>query len=119
MVQPPIVTPNLPSASQPNLGPVAGFLGNWLGRNRPSSVGWLSPRSIPGTWPSKHENAIVYEIDAGEGGITYLTGHFAVNNGIWVRVNGAFKFGAIQPGTNVSVFKYANIRLGDLPPGKS
>ena len=106
------------STVQPNLSRVSGRLGNWLRRGRPSGGIWSSPRSIPTTWARRAEDAIVYEIDAGEGGISNLTGHFGVDNGIWVWVNGVFKFGAIKPGDAVK-FEYANIPLGNLPPGRN
>ena len=116
---PPIFTPTVSSSPQPNLTAAASRLGTWLGRLRPSGGTWsAAPRTIPSTWTRRSENAIVYEIDAGEGGLTNLVGHFAVDNGIWVWVDGVFKFGAVEPGTNVSLFEYASRPLGDLTPGK-
>ena len=94
-------------------------LGNWLRQGRPSGGRWSgTPVAIDATWPETTENAIVYEIDAGEGGITNVTAHMSVDNGIWVWIDGAFKFGALERGADVSPYEYAYISLGDLSPGK-
>lgn len=116
----PVFTPSIRLASEPNLSRAASLLGTWLGEHPPTGGTWSTgPVTIPDTWPRRSENAIVYEIDAGEGGITNLVGHFTVDNGVWVWVDGEFKFGAIHPGlADVSVFEYANIPLGDVGPGK-
>ncbi|MDP6454813.1 MAG: PKD domain-containing protein, partial [SAR202 cluster bacterium] len=113
------VDPNFPPVtSAPNLSVASGKLGSWLSGARPSGGAWSGgPVSIPSSWPDQHENAIVYEIDAGEGGITDVVAHFAVDDGIWVWVNGNYVYGAIEPGTDTSVFEYANISLPDLSPG--
>jgi hypothetical protein len=86
--------------------------GNWLGRFRPP----FALQVIPLSWSPKGENAISYEIDAGEGGITDVMANFAVDNGVWVWVNGVFKFGAIED-NGAFRFEYFDIPLGDLPPG--
>jgi hypothetical protein len=84
----------------------------------PLGPGWGGLRIIPSHWTSTTENAIIYEIDAGPLGIDNLTGSFGVDNGIYVWVNGRYKFGAMAPGT-LQDFEYEGIRLGDLHPGKN
>lgn len=116
---------NVRPAPAPNSSALARLalplnLGGWLGAARPTGGRWSpSPSAIPGTWPAGAENAIVYEIDGGEGGISNVVANFAVDNGIWVWVNGQFKFGAVENGADASLFEYIDIQLGNFPPGKS
>lgn len=44
-----------------------------------------------------------------------------MDNGIYVWVNGVFKFGALEPGTadGAPNFEYDDINLGSLPPGQN
>lgn len=112
--------PTMNPASEPNLASAATILGNWLSPNPiPLNSHWsASPQSIPNTWPVNTESAILYPIDAGSGGIFNLKGNFGVDNGIFVWVNGVYKFGALAPG-GAPANEYSNIDLGDLHPGKN
>ncbi|MCS7466146.1 putative Ig domain-containing protein [Stieleria sp. ICT_E10.1] len=110
--------PTINNAPEPDLSPVADILGDWL-TNGPAALNdnW-SFRSIPTSWPVNTETAIIYEIDGGPGGIQDLRGNFGVDNGIFVWLNGEYKFGALGAG-GVGRYEYANIDLGDLRPGKN
>jgi RHS repeat-associated protein len=110
--------PFLPNAPEPDLTPAAAILGNWLNPSPlPLNENW-SFQPIPIGWPVSTETAVVYEIDGGPGGIKNLTGSFGVDNGLFVWVNGVYKFGALSPGS-YSTDEYPNIPLGDLKPGKN
>ena len=108
---------------EPSLATAAGLLGNWLRQNRPPNTFTLGP--IPSSWPAKHENAIVYEIDVGEGGIEDVRVHLAVADGVWIWLDGTFIFGAIEQGDSLpAFFEYTPsgdvtpaLGLGDLSPG--
>ena len=88
-----IVSPGLlPSSWWPT-----GF-GNWLSRQVPpiAPSGAWNFRDISSViWFNQSENAIVYEVDAGDGGLTNIIGNFSVSNGISVWVNGVHKFAAV------------------------
>lgn len=111
----PIILP----ASEPNLTSATSILGDWLSSKPfPLNGHWSILQSIPKTWLANTETAIIYPINAGLGGITNLTGNFGVDNGIFVWVNGEFKFGALAPAF-ATAFEYSNIDLGSLPPGQN
>ncbi len=118
--------PGAPGAGlgNPNLATAAN-LGSWLGRFQPSGGSWSGGLvGIPSTWVVGDETAIVYQIDAPEGGIRDMRAFFDVDNGIFVWVNGAFKFGAVEEGGLVAGFEYRGgdnngIRLGDIPAGRN
>ena len=111
-------------APEPSLGAAAGLLGTWLHRDRPVG-GSFSLTTPPFSWPAKHENAIVYEIDAGESGIEDVRVHLAVADGVWLWLDGTFIFGAIEQGDSLpAFFEYTPsgdvtpaLGLGDLSPG--
>ena len=111
--------PTFYPASEPNLAPAASILGNWL--NNPSALNsnWRSVGNVPSTWSLNDETAIIYQINGGSNGIASLWGDFDVDNGIYIWVNGVFKFGACAPGlpSPVGQFEYTNIFLGGLLPG--
>ena len=117
---PPVLELNIPNAPEPDLTQAAGTLGDWLVAHAPESgTGWSAdPETVPTTWPRRHENAIVYEIDAGEAGIQDVLANLSVDNGIWVWVDGVFKFGAIEQGVTTFGYEYVDIPLGDFTPGK-
>jgi hypothetical protein len=77
---------------------------------------WTYLQKIPFFWTSTNENALIYEIDAGPLGIKNLVGNFGVDNGIYIWVNGRYKFGAMEPGAAIR-FEYPGIPLDDLGPG--
>jgi hypothetical protein len=107
--------PTINPAPEPDLTSAGSILGGWL--SSPPSFGgsWSGPQAIPPTWVLNTETAIVYEIDAGSCGVENLTGSFGVDNGIFVWVNGAYKFGALAPG-GAAPGEYV-VDLGQLPPG--
>ena len=83
----------------------------------PLGSGWGSMQLIPRGWARTTETAVIYEIDAGAKGIKDLTGNFGVDNGIYVWVDGRFKFGAMEPG-GAPLGEYPDVPLDDLGPGK-
>lgn len=108
-------TTNFPTP--PDLSTVSQ-LGDWL--NAPATSlanGFWTKQSIPTTWDLNTETAIIYEIDGGSTGISNVTGNFGVDNGIFVWVNGEYKFGATAPSIT-SVDEY-QVNLGNLKPGKN
>jgi PKD repeat protein len=112
--------PYAPNSQISNWGPAEGLLGNWRGRFRPTGGNWSGGiTGVDSLYAGGTANAIVYEIDAGEGGITGVSGNFAATHGIWVYLNGVQKFGAVEPGAGVALFEHVEVPLGDLPPGKN
>jgi hypothetical protein len=108
----------LPSA-EPDLRVASSILGNWLtSKPFPLDNHWSGLCEIPPTWKPCTETAILYPIQAGAYGIANVRANFEVDNGIYVWVNGKFKFGARAPGLpSPDSFEYANIDLGTLTPG--
>jgi alpha-tubulin suppressor-like RCC1 family protein len=111
--------PTFYPAPEPNLAPASALLGNWLNNPSVLNTNWHSVSPVPATWNLNDETAIVYQINGGSNGIASLWGDFDVDNGIYVWVNGVFKFGACAPGlpSPVGQFEYTNIYLGSLPAG--
>lgn len=106
-------------AVAPDLSGVAA-LGNWLSDPVTALTNgiWSGLQNIPANWAVNSETAIVYEIDGGAKGIDNLIGSFGVDNGIFVWVNGVYKFGATAAG-GAPVGEYAPIALGSLGAGKN
>ncbi len=109
--------PTATFTTPPNLSAVTN-LGDWFSNPITAVINgfWSEPQVIPRNWEINDETAIIYEIDGGSSGISNLIGNFGVDNGIYVWVNGQFKFGAIRPGGAVA-FEYSNIDFGNLAPG--
>lgn len=109
--------PTIPHAPEPNLASADSILGNWLLANPlPLNSNWSGIQAIPMSWSADIENAIIYPIDAGTQGYTRVVGNFGVDNGVFVWVNGKYKFGALGPGA-LRGLEYTNIDLGSFPPG--
>ncbi len=108
--------PTLNNIPEPDLSPIAGIVGGWLSAAPlPLNGNWrVTP--IPSSWPVGTETAVIYEIDAGPGGIRNARGNIGVDNGCFIWVNGSYKFGALAGG-GVGRFEYQDIDLGDLHPG--
>jgi hypothetical protein len=109
--------PVLPNAAEPNLTPAASILGDWLTDPSRLNANWSALQTISKSWPANIEIAVIYPIDAGPEGVSQLIGNFGVDNGIFVWVNGVYKFGATAPGNEASIDEYSYIDLGDLPSG--
>ncbi len=108
--------PKIVPAPAPDLSPAAAILGDWLSANPlPLNPNWTGPQPIPLIWDLLTETAIIYQIDVGSSA-TRLIGNFAIDNGIFVWVNGNYTFGAIEPGP-AEEFEYSNVDLGSVPPG--
>jgi len=107
--------PNLHPAAEPDFSAVASILGGWLANPPALNANWSAPQAIPHSWAVLTETAVVYEVDAGPSGIQGVTGRFGADNGIFVWVNGVYKFGAVQPGGG-GQWEYI-VDLGDLPAG--
>lgn len=111
----PIIVP----APEPDLTPAASVLGIWLAPDPfPLNANWSGLQDIPFSWAINTETAIIYPIDTGTQGITRLVGNFGVDNGIFVWVNGEYRFGAIEPGPVVG-YEYTGVDLGSLPRGQN
>jgi len=106
----------LPNSPEPNLDAAASIMGDWLSIPQQLNGNWSALLEIPKRWDANDENAIIYPISVGPQGFTYVVGNFGVDNGLFVWVNGQYKFGALGPGP-VGGFEYTNINLGSLPPG--
>lgn len=111
--------PTIFPADEPNLAAATNILGHWLATPPALNSNWQAVAVIPDTWALNTETAIIYPVDAGIYGIVNLRGDFDADNGIYVWVNGQFKFGARAPGlpSPAGLFEYTNVFLGNLPPG--
>ncbi|MEA5620583.1 DUF4114 domain-containing protein [Cronbergia sp. UHCC 0137] len=94
-------------------------LENWLVAPEQAlqNVFWSELQTIPLSWNINDENAIIYEVDGGTTGISDVVGSFGVDNGLFIWVNGEYKFGANGPGV-VEPGEY-QVNLGDLNPGRN
>jgi len=108
--------PTIPNAPEPNLASAASILGDWLTNPLQLNANWSALQAIPMSWSANIENAIIYPVSVGPQGFTRVVGNFGVDNGLFVWVNGRYKFGATAPGA-VGGFEYTNVDLGSLPPG--
>ena len=95
-------------------------LGSWLDDPDTALTNgfWSGLESIPRNWAVNSETAIIYEVDGGSNGVSNLVGNFGVDNGIFVWVNGEYKFGATAPG-GAPANEYSNIDLGSLAAGEN
>jgi hypothetical protein len=112
--------PRVNFSSAPAFHPLINFiLGSWLSDagNAISNNSWGSLQSIPRTWTVNAETAIIYQIDGSLTGQNPLQGRFGADNGIFVWVNGEYKFGALAPG--VATPGEYTVNLGILKPGKN
>lgn len=103
----------------PNLSAIAP-LGNWLSSPQTALTNsyWGSNRRVPQAWGINTETAIMFELDGGQYGISNLIGNFGADNGLFVWVNGQYKFGATAPG-GAFPSEYPNVNLGQLNPGQN
>jgi len=113
--------PTFYPADEPNLAAAAALLGNWLATPPDLSTNWRSVSVVPATWELNTETAIIYALDGDTHGVINLRGDFDADNGIYVWVNGQYKFGARAPGlpSPIGQFEYANVNLGSLMPGSN
>ncbi len=103
-----------PIAPAPDLTAAAGILGAWLTASPlPLNANWTL-EAIPVSWNVGDETAIVFEFTVPTA--TQLTGTFGVDNGIYVWLDGAYKFGAMAPGS-FSLGEYPNVNLGIVAAG--
>jgi len=111
--------PTFYPAEVPDLSAAAGVLGDWLSPVPVLNENWNYVASIPSTWTVNAETALIYLVDGGSEGIVDVRGDFDADNGLFVWVNGQYKFGVIQPGllSSTGQFEYTKIPLGDLLPG--
>jgi hypothetical protein len=99
----------------PDLSAASAQLGTWLTNAAPTGGAWTGPSAvIPDTWAVNTETAIVYGIDAGLG-LTNLTLSLGVDNGIFVWVDGVYRFGARAAG-GASQNEYV-LALADMSAG--
>jgi hypothetical protein len=110
--------PTIFPASEPNLSLVNSVFGDWLSSTPvPLNSNWSTLQVIPHRWAANTEVAVIYPIDGGTKGISQLIGNFGVDNGIFVWVNGVYKFGALAPGGGANYNEYPNVNLDSLPSG--
>jgi hypothetical protein len=108
--------PTINPAAEPTLSAVSSRLGGWLSSNPlPLNSYWSGPQVVPASWPVNTETAIVYALDAGATGMQDVVARFGVDNGIFVWLDGNYRFGALAGG-HASEWEYS-VSLGDLSPG--
>lgn len=106
----------LPIAPPPDLSAAAAILGGWLSASPlPLNANWsASPQAIPASWAAHTETAIVFQFTVTS--LTHLTANIGVDNGIYVWVDGLYKFGAMAPGVSTPT-EYAGVDLGTVSAG--
>jgi hypothetical protein len=111
--------PTINPASEPDLSAAASALGKWLAPDSSLNANWQWQSTIPATWSLNAEDAIVYPVLVGPEGVASLRGDFDADNGLFVWINGQYKFGAIGPGlpSPAGQYEYADVDLGSLSPG--
>lgn len=101
-----------PLTTEPDLSAAAAILGDWLGDPANLNAHWGGPMTIPATWTTNTETAIVYTLP---GGATSVMASFGVDNGIFVWLDGQYMGGQMAPGGAVP--GELQLALGDLGPG--
>jgi len=91
-----------PVATEPGLGSADGGtqanLGSFLGNTTALGGMWSgASQAIPSTWTVNDETAIVYSFVVGPTGFDDLFVQIAVDNGVYVWLDGAYQFGAMAP----------------------
>jgi hypothetical protein len=98
----------------PNLSAASSILGNWLADPLNLNSNWSSLQiSIPNSWTAGTEVAVIYQFDTL--GATNVNASFGVDNGIFLWLDGVYKFGARGPGS-VTLGEYS-LAIGDLSAG--
>jgi hypothetical protein len=92
-------------------------LGSWLTTPSllPLTGTWEGPTIVPTQWPVNQELGIVYLLDGGEWGYDNVVARFGIDNGLFVWLNGEYRFGAMAPG-EPTLGEYT-VPLGRLQPG--
>lgn len=103
-------------ASQaPDLSAATSALGAWLTNPTNAGGSWSSaPVAIPTSWTVKHEDAIIYTLDGGAGGLTNVLASITIDNGVYVWLNGQFVGGGMAARNLNSTFTFD---LGNLGAG--
>jgi Ca2+-binding RTX toxin-like protein len=103
---------------EPNVSAAAGILGSWLSANPlPLNPSWTGLQAIPQHWTGFTETAVIYPIFNAGSHDLQLTGTFGADNGIFVWVDGHYKFGAVDFGIGWPT-EYPNKDLGTISPGQ-
>jgi len=103
-----------PIAPEPDWSAASAILGNWLTNPGSLNSNWTGPQAIPEGWTPDSETAIVYAFTVNDS--TTLVGNFAVDNGIYVWLDGVYVFGAMAPG-GAPIYEYPNEALGTVGAG--
>lgn len=90
-------------------------LGAWLTRPDAPGGSWSGPQAIPARWAKNAEIAMIYALDAGPAGLENVVIRLGVDNGVFVWLDGTWRFGATAAG-GVNPGEYV-VRIGTLPPG--
>ena len=102
---------------EPDLSAAAGILGDWLGDPSALNSYWVGPGPVPTSWTVDTETAVIYQIDAPDGGLLNVTANLEADNGVFLWLDGQFVFGALEPGAAVEGGYEYNILLGNLAAG--
>lgn len=94
--------------------PIAAALGNWLTSPATPGGNWSGLQTIPAGWAINTETAIIYTLSS-PAGLGNVVANFGVDNGVFVWLNGVYKFGATAPGG--AVLTEYTLNLGNLAAG--
>jgi hypothetical protein len=103
--------PNFSGAS----ASILSALGSWLSNPAAPGGTWASVASVTPNWAVNTETAIIYTLDGGAGGLANVVLSVGVDNGVFVWVDGVFRFGATAPG-GASPGEYT-VNIGALSSG--
>lgn len=98
----------------PTLSGASGALGNWLQSPAAPTGSWSAPRSIPSQWASNTESAIIYKVNSATS-IVNAKVNLGVDNGVFLWMDGQYKFGARDPGG--AILGEYSVNLGTLSAG--
>lgn len=102
-----------PNFSGAGIG-ITTALGNWLTTPGTPGGSWTGLQAIPANWTVNTETAIIYELTSANG-LDNVIASIGVDNGVFVYLDGVYKFGATAPGGAVAG-EY-NVNLGNLSAG--
>jgi hypothetical protein len=95
--------PTFNPAPEPDLGPAASLLGNWLTQPQALNANWTGPQVVPNWWTVGTETAVVYAVHLSTDSDVLVS--MGVDNGAFIWFDGAYQAGHVQPG---------GIALGEL-----
>jgi hypothetical protein len=102
-------------ATAPNLAAASGALGTWLTNAAPTGGAWTGIQAIPLSWKVNDETAISYAFSSAFG-YDNLSLRLGVDNGVFVWLNGVYRFGA-RAGGGSTLGEYGPLALGSIGGG--